>query len=72
MKDGFCQRELWKKERNITVSYTHLDVYKRQVYEITKDPIAKQEAQAKAEAYEQVFTDAAAFEAVEMLSLIHI
>ena len=33
------------------------------VYEITKDPIAKQEAQAKAEAYEQVFTDAAAFEA---------
>ena len=36
------------------------------VYEITKDPIAKQDAQAKAEAYEQVFTDAAAFEAVEM------
>ena len=36
------------------------------VYEITKDPIAKQEAQAKAEANEQVFTDAAAFEAVEM------
>lgn len=36
------------------------------VYEITKDPIAKQEAQAKAEAYEQVFTDAAAFETVEM------
>ena len=36
------------------------------VYEITKDPIAKQEARAKAEAYEQVFTDAAAFEAVEM------
>ena len=36
------------------------------VYEITKDPIAKQEAQANAEAYEQVFTDAAAFEAVEM------
>lgn len=36
------------------------------VYEITKDPIAKQEAQAKAEAYEQVFTDAAAFEVVEM------
>ena len=36
------------------------------VYEITKDPIAKQEAQAKAEAYEQVFTGAAAFEAVEM------
>jgi len=36
------------------------------VYEITKDPIARQEAQAKAEAYEQVFTDAAAFEAVEM------
>ena len=36
------------------------------VYEITKDPIAKQEAQAKAEAYEQVFTDAAAFEAVEI------
>ena len=36
------------------------------VYQITKDPIAKQEAQAKAEAYEQVFTDAAAFEEVEM------
>lgn len=36
------------------------------VYEITKYPIAKQEAQAKAEAYEQVFTDAAAFEEVEM------
>lgn len=36
------------------------------VYEITKDPIAKQEAQAKAEAYEQVFTDAAALEEVEM------
>lgn len=36
------------------------------VYEITKDPIAKQEAQAKAEAYEQVFADAAGFESVEM------
>ena len=36
------------------------------VYEITKDPIARQEAQAKAEAYEQVFTDAAAFEEGEM------
>lgn len=36
------------------------------VYEITKDPIARQEAQAKAEAYEQVFTDAAAFEEVRM------
>ena len=36
------------------------------VYEITKDPIARQEAQAKAEAYEQVFTDAAAFEEIEM------
>ena len=36
------------------------------VYEITKDPIARQEAKAKAEAYEQVFTDAAAFEEVEM------
>ena len=36
------------------------------VYEITKDPIAKQDAQAKAEAYEQVFTDAAAFEEVKM------
>lgn len=36
------------------------------VYEITKDPIARQEAQAKAEAYEQVFTNAAAFEEVEM------
>ena len=36
------------------------------VYEITKDPIARQGAQAKAEAYEQVFTDAAAFEEVRM------
>lgn len=36
------------------------------VYEITKDPIARQEAQAKAEAYEQVFTDVAAFEEVKM------
>lgn len=36
------------------------------VYEITKDPIARQEAQAKAEAYEQVFTNAAAFEEVKM------
>ena len=36
------------------------------VYEITKDPIARQEAQAKAEAYEQVFTDAVAFEEVKM------
>ena len=36
------------------------------VYEITKDPIARQEAQAKAEAYEQVFTDAAAFGEIEM------
>ena len=36
------------------------------VYEITKDPIARQEAQAKAEAYEQGFTDAAAFEEVRM------
>lgn len=36
------------------------------VYEITKDPIARQEVQAKAEAYEQVFTDAAAFEEIEM------
>ena len=36
------------------------------VYEITQDPIARQEAQAKAEAYEQVFTDAAAFEEIEM------
>ena len=36
------------------------------VYEITKDPIARQEAQEKAEAYEQVFTDAAAFEEVRM------
>lgn len=36
------------------------------VYEITKESIARQEAQAKAEAYEQVFTDAAAFEEVKM------
>lgn len=35
------------------------------VYEITKDPIAKQEEAAKQEAYKQVFTDAQAFEATE-------
>lgn len=36
------------------------------VYQITKDPIAAQEAKAKQEACKEVFTDAAAFEAVEV------
>lgn len=38
------------------------------VYEITKDPIAKQEEAAKQEAYKQVFSDAQAFEATEGVS----
>lgn len=36
------------------------------VYEITKEPIAKQEALEKEEAYQQVFADAAEFASVEM------
>lgn len=36
------------------------------VHGITKEPIAKQEALAKAEAYQNVFEDAADFQAVEM------
>lgn len=36
------------------------------VYQITKDPIAAQEAKAKQEACKEVFTDATAFEAVEV------
>lgn len=36
------------------------------VYQITKDPIAAQEAKAKQEACKEVFADAAAFEAVEV------
>lgn len=36
------------------------------VHGITKEPIAKQEALAKAEAYQEVFADAAEFNAVEM------
>lgn len=38
------------------------------VYEITKDPIAKQEEAAKQEAYKEVFEDAQAFEATEGVS----
>ena len=34
------------------------------VYELTKDPIALQEEKAKQEAYKEVFTDAASFEAM--------
>lgn len=36
------------------------------VYQITKEPIAEQEAKAKQEACKEVFADAAAFEAVEV------
>ena len=35
------------------------------VYKVTKEPIAQQEAKAKQEACQEVFTDAAGFEAVE-------
>ncbi|MGN0465685.1 MAG: RnfABCDGE type electron transport complex subunit G [Lachnospiraceae bacterium] len=38
------------------------------VYEITKEPIAKQEEAAKQEAYKQVFKDAASFEATDGVS----
>lgn len=37
------------------------------VYQITKDPIAAQEAKAKQEACKEVFEDAASFEAVEIV-----
>lgn len=36
------------------------------VYQVTKEPIAKQEAKAKQEACQEVFADAASFEAVEL------
>ena len=36
------------------------------VYQITKEPIANQEAKAKQEACQEVFADAASFEAVEL------
>lgn len=39
------------------------------VYQLTKEPIAAQELKAKQEAYQEVFEDAAAFEAEESLSL---
>ena len=35
------------------------------VYKVTKEPIAQQEAKAKQEACQEVFTDAVGFEAVE-------
>lgn len=36
------------------------------VYEITKEPIAKEQQQAKEEAYKEVFKDADSFEAIEL------
>lgn len=36
------------------------------VYQVTKEPIAEQEAKAKQEACQEVFADAASFEAVEL------
>lgn len=39
------------------------------VYQITKDPIAAQEAKAKQEACQEVFADASSFEAVEVTSV---
>lgn len=36
------------------------------VYQVTKAPIAEQEAKAKQEACQEVFADAATFEAVEL------
>lgn len=39
------------------------------VYEITKDPIAKQEEAAKQEAYKQVFKDAVSFEVTDGVSV---
>ena len=39
------------------------------VYQITKEPIANQEAKAKQEACQEVFEDAASFEAVELVAV---
>lgn len=39
------------------------------VYQVTKAPIAEQEAKAKQEACQEVFEDAATFEAVELLAV---
>lgn len=39
------------------------------VYQITKDPIAAQEAKAKQEACQEVFADASSFEAVEVTTV---
>ncbi len=39
------------------------------VYQITKEPIANQEAKAKQEACQEVFEDAASFEAVELAAV---
>ncbi len=39
------------------------------VYQVTKAPIAEQEAKAKQEACQEVFADAATFEAVELLAV---
>ncbi|MDE7248221.1 MAG: RnfABCDGE type electron transport complex subunit G [Lachnospiraceae bacterium] len=38
------------------------------VYQVTKEPIAQQEAKAKQEACQEVFADAASFEAVELVT----
>ncbi|MDE7197696.1 MAG: FMN-binding protein [Lachnospiraceae bacterium] len=37
------------------------------VYQVTKEPIAEQEAKAKQEACQEVFADAVSFEAVELV-----
>ena len=39
------------------------------VYQVTKEPIAEQEAKAKQEACQEVFADAASFEAVELTAV---
>lgn len=39
------------------------------VYQVTKDPIARQEALAKEEACREVFADVASFEAVELIAV---
>ena len=39
------------------------------VYQVTKEPIAEQEAKAKQEACQEVFADAASFEAVEVTAV---
>lgn len=39
------------------------------VYQVTKEPIAEQEAKAKQEACQEVFADAASFEAVELVTV---